>query len=247
MAENENALQQVVRTLNEALAGRLVAIYRFGSLMVSGQRAPKARLLVLVDAIDGDVLDRGAPVVALAAKSGIVLRFDRAENILRGADAFPAFSLELIETSELLAGNDVLADLTVVPSLLRLHVEQGMRGMERDLIQAYLEGQPREELIRTLRRSTRRLVFLLQGALIAARVEPPNPGTPDLVFQTVASALCPRVDPNAWATLVSFASGDHPLAGEALRGTYLSVLDVLAPLIDMVDTMATDTTPCRDR
>lgn len=244
MAQVEENVKKVVEALVEALPGRVVAVYSFGSEMVSGKRAPTARLLALVDAIDGELLDRCVPVVAQATEARITLRIEVPDNITRGADVFPAFSLELIETRELLGGKDLLAHLTVEPADLRLHVEQGLRGMHRDLIAAYLEGLAREDFARTLRRSTRRLVFLLQGALMAAGVALPNPRTPDLVFRTVASSLCPEVDQRDWATLVSFASGEHVIAGDALRATYLSVLHVLEPLIAMVDTMNTAESNC---
>ena len=238
MPGGEERGQVVVRSLEAELGDRLKAIYRLKSEIAQGERAMAARLLVLVDGLDGELLDRIVPIATGAKEARIALRLDTVDNLLRGADAFPAFTLELIEGRTLEAGTEVLEELTVDKAGLRLRVEQGLRSMHRRLVKVYLEDPPRNRLGKELRRATRKLVFLLSGALLAADREVPEPRTPDLLVEALARELEVEADTESWRALLAFARGDLDLAGDGLKQLCCSLLTSLTSVIEVVDRMA---------
>ncbi|MBL4846242.1 MAG: hypothetical protein JKY65_11995 [Planctomycetes bacterium] len=230
--------EQVVEELSSLLEGRLSTIYRFGSQFAS--KPGLVRLLVLVDTIDRNLLDRLTPLVGRCQASDIRLRLDTSKDILRAADAFPVFCLEFRETRELLKGEDVLTELSVDLSSLRLRVEQGLRVVRRDMVQAYLD-QTDAGLATALRRATHRLVYLLEGVLKVSGAETLQ-RTPAEVFETAASTLLSADDVGVWKRLHEFGSLEATLDDDALLELYADVVRTLGPVVDAVDAMETAVT-----
>jgi hypothetical protein len=100
------------------------------------------RVLALCDRVDVDVLGKAAPVAAVARKMGLEMRLDTADDLVRGADAFPDLALELLDTKRLVRGDDVLASLAldVHPDDLRLRLEQSLRALHQDLVRRAVPG-----------------------------------------------------------------------------------------------------------
>ncbi|MEM6991398.1 MAG: hypothetical protein AAF721_12900 [Myxococcota bacterium] len=235
MSDNER-VNEFVEEIRRAAGDRFAAAYRFGSDIARGKGKGQARVLVAVASIDRALLDEVGPVISQAQQDGIRVRLDTADNLLRGADAFPAFSLELIRHRSLLAGNDVLADLKVEPAHLRLRVEHGLRGIQRDLVSGYIEGKLHGGSLLEVRRSTRRLLFLVEGALMAAGTDLGEAPTPATLIAKIREPL--RDDPDApWETFTQFLAGELSLSTEGMRTLYGSLLAILERVIDHVDRM----------
>lgn len=239
MDETEaKAADKLLKALGETLGARVKAVYRFGSDVARGKGAGAERLLVLVDSLDRDLLDQVSDAVWTAQRNGIRVRIDSADNLIRGSDAFPAFALELRDHRELVSGRDVLADLVVNPTHLRLHVEQGLRSMQRDLVRLYLERGARQDEISELRRNLRKLLYLLEGALMVAGKAPPRPLTLDGVVDACCGNLLPGAERAPWDTVKRLAANDVPLRGEASRELYAALFAALAQVIAVVDGMS---------
>ena len=232
------ARDALVKALSGTLGPRLKAVYRFGSDVARGKGAGHERLLVLVDALDRDVLDRASDAVWTAQKAGVRVRVDSADNLIRGSDAFPAFALELRDHRALVHGEDVLRDLDVNPTHLRLHVEQGLRSMQRDLVRLYLERGARPDEAAELRRNLRKLLYLLEGAILAAGKPAPRPLSLDGVVDACASHLLAGCDRGPWDVVKRFAGPDVALRGEPARELYTALFDALGQIISAVDRMA---------
>ncbi len=239
MAEEISDSKEIANAIAAILGDRLLAVYRFGSDYVRGPRAVQMHLLVVVDQLDRVLLDQIVPIAQDAQRARIVLRVDTTNNLVRGVDAFPAFSLELLETKELITGTDVLAELEVDTSFLRLRIEQSLRGITHDLIRIYLKRPTRQELIRRLRQATHKLVYLLKGALIAGGMDVPSPPTPDAIITAVISSLRPGGDPDNWKTVQQFASDELPLKEDGPVNLYSALLHTLESVTDVVDRMET--------
>ena len=221
--------------LDKLLGSELVAVYRFGSDTGRGRGAGQTRLLVLVKSIYSALLDKITDPISEARQSGLRVRLDTADNLLRGADAFPAFSLELLDHRQLLKGEDALAPLKVETKHLRLHIEHGLRGIYRDLVQAYLDAKFRGEGVKELRQSTRKLFFLLEGALIAAGIDVPKPAELSPILESVTTKLLDQPDEGAWKTLRLFAQDALPLADGGTKRLYGALFRALEQTIDVVD------------
>jgi hypothetical protein len=198
--------------------------------------------LVLVERVDRALLDRVSEAVWAAQKEGVFVRIDSADNLIRGADAFPAFALELRNHRELVSGDDVLRDLDVNAAHLRLHVEHGLRSMHRDLVKLYLERGARPDEVQELRRNLRKLIFLLEGALMTAGRPIPEPHTAGAVIKASVIQLLPDADRTPWDKIQHIATHDVPLRGESGRELYAALLDALGQIIPVVDRMESTTT-----
>ena len=237
MADGGSARDTLIESLKTILKARLRAIYRFGSDLARGKGVGRDRLLVLVESVDRGLLDEVSEAVWDAQKEGVHVRIDSADNLIRGADAFPAFALELRNHRELISGDDVLRDLDVNRAHLRLHVEHGLRSMHRDLIKLYLERGSRSDEVAELRRNLRKLVFLLEGALMAAGRPIPEPHSLGSVLKACCIQLLEDADRGPWQKIEHFATNDVPLRGESGRELYAALLDALGQIIPVVDRM----------
>lgn len=233
--EERAARDALIETLATALGERLQAVYEFGSELGRGKGAGHPRVLVLLDRIDRSILDRIADHVTGAQKKGVRVRIDCTDNLLCGADAFPSFALELRDSRKLLHGEDVLEGLDVDVKHLRLHVEQGLRGLHRDLIKSYVERGTRGDDVVELRRSTRRLLFLLEGALIAANKPAPDKGSVESIVNAACDALLPGEDRGPWNTLTRYAKGEGKLRGDDAKELYAALLSALPTIVGVVD------------
>lgn len=225
-----------VEQVRSVADSRFAAAYRFGSELARGKGKGQARVLLVVDRIDRVLLDKIAPIISAAQREGIRVRLDTADNLLRGADAFPAFSLELMRHRELLAGDDVLSALKVEIEDLRLRVEHGLRGIFRELVANYIDGKIEPGSVLELRRAARRMVFLMEGALLAAGKELGTNPTSDEIIKEIRAVLPPDSDA-PWKVLRTFLAGDLSMGTAGMRDLYGALLAILHVVIDHVDRM----------
>ncbi len=227
---------QTVEQLERLLGERLESVYRFGTPFARGLAGPRIRLLVLVRAIDGPLLDEMLGLVGQARDRRVGLRLDTARDVLHSADVLPIFALELIETRALIWGEDALAELKVRTDDLIAGVEHGLRGIHRDLLVGYLESRGDSDLNLLLRRQLRRLSYLLRAAGMVQDVPLPaaNEGG---VIRAMSAHLLPGADPEVWHQLVRFArfefQPDHP----QLVALFGDLLDGVSALVEVVDTL----------
>jgi len=238
------SVEQAVQELSSALGPKLKAIYRFGTDFALGPRAGRGRLLVLVDRLDVTTLELLVELVTRCQASAIKVRVDTEENLLGGADAFPAFTLELRDHRELLWGDDLLAKLTLHEQHLRLHVEHGLRSMLRELSDYYLDRDIKGYQLPALRRLLRKLVYLLEGALICQGALPGGPApaaqqlTPEAILQRTQEDLLPSANPLVWQTLQRFARDDLPLQGDGAARLYACLFEALHGVIAVIDQLS---------
>lgn len=234
--DDKLTVEEFVSQAKKVAGDRFEAAYRFGSDLARGRGKGQSRVLVLVDRIDRPLLDEVRPVISEAQQDGIRVRLDTVDNLVRGADAFPAFSLELIRHRKLIDGDDVLAELSVETTDLRLHVEHGLRGIFRDLVSGYIDGKIHGASLLEVRRATRRLVFLLEGALLADGRDIGSTPTPEEIIGAVRSMLTD--DPDApWETFQKFLDGDLALTTAGMQNLYGALFSILNRVIDHVDRM----------
>ncbi len=226
-------LDALLAHLNRALGDRQVAVYTYGTDFARGPRASTARLLVLVDALDADLLEAIAPVNAAARSQSVRLRLDTATHVLGSADVSPVFALELLETRQLIAGKDVLTSLKVTPEHLGLRLEQALRSAHRELLQGFLDADGDAGIARQLRALVRRVLPMMRGLAMVHGHPIPTGSSPEVTVSQVIARTCPG-DQELWTRLVRFAdfldSQEHrellTLYTEALSGIERLVLAV---------------------
>ena len=219
----------------KVLGDRLVALYRFGSGFARGPRARDARLLALVSTIDVALLRDLRPLARQARDANLALRVDTARDVLRGADVFPVFSLELLETRQLIKGTDVLGELAVHPPHLRIRIEQSLRALHRELLSAYLAASDDRGLAVELRGGVRKAVYLLRGLALVCALDVPAGATVEALTDAVIGRLLPDADRAIWHRLRRVASFEEPPPPDELVELYGGALAAFAALIEAVD------------
>ncbi len=230
----QSPVRSFVAHAQAVLGARLDAIYAFGSEFGRGEKAPDANLLVLVQAMDRPLLDAACALSVEAREWRIGMRLETTNDIVRGADVFPIFVLELLDTKVLVAGKDVLAGLAVDRSQLRLRAEQSLRSLRRDLLQSYLDAVGDQRLAVELRRSVRKSVYLLRAIALVVGIELPQPPNVETTVETVLARLLPA-ERDVWHRLRRFAGFEETLQHDALVGLYCDALASLSALTDAVD------------
>lgn len=240
--ESSVTAKALAEDLLDSLDGNGIAVFRYGALVDDdGSDASGGRLLLVAKAVDLPTLRRAGPAAVRARKSGYRVRIDTADNLLRSADTHPVFTLTLMDTRELLIGDDVLQTLTVAPEDLRLRVEQSLRSLIHDLTDEYLFA-PRNEMRveRLLRRCGNRLVYLLAGlALIKGHLSLPDGPGGFGGAEAILTAATPLLDEDgikALDMLRACARRELNPAGADLQALLGAALSLLQALVEQADT-----------
>ena len=226
-----------VQNMVGLLGQHLVAVYHIHQAEQDWARAHPSLLLVL-SSLSPSLLDRVAPPLLEAEDQGFRVQVDTEESLLRGADAFPARTLSLCNHRRLLHGRDLLAGLKVERHHLRLHVEQGLRSLQHRLVDSYLRRLKPGGDLAALRREVRRLILLLEGAVIAADAElPVQPELAQTVELAGRAGLILEADLARWSGLLDFAQGGQVERGVGSAKLYVDLFELLINLIGKVDAL----------
>ena len=227
-------LDALIAHLNHALGERLVAVYTYGSDFARGPQAFAARLLVLVDALNADLLEAIAPANAAARDQRVHLRLDTPQHVLGGADVAPVYALELLETRQLIAGTDVLTTLSIATEHLELRLEQALRTAHRQLLQGFLEADGDPNIARQLRVLVRRVLPMMRGLAMVQGHPVPRGTSPAATVEQVIARACPG-DQDLWARLVHFADFQESPSHRDLVLLYSEALEGVERLVLAVD------------
>lgn len=143
--------EQLAEKITERLGQLVRCIMLYGSAATGDHLAKKSdfNVLVVLDKLDADVLDALAPITALWIRRGNAppMLFTP-EQLRQSADVFPIELADIREHHKLLAGENVLTDLTVDKKDLRLQLERELRTRLIALRERYLgvAGRPQEVL-----------------------------------------------------------------------------------------------------
>lgn len=220
------------------LGDRLVALYQFGSSFARGPRAKSARLLMVVAQIDADLLRDVKPLAKRAREANFQLGFDTQHDLVCGADVFPVFALELLETKTLVKGTDVLSQLEIQTDHLRQRVEQSLRALHRALLMAYVEADDDRGLAIELRQAVRKTVYLLRAMSIVCELDLPEVLSVEALMDAVVGELLPDEDREVWHRMRRMANFEEPSPPEQLVGLYGDVIAALGRLVEAVDKRA---------
>jgi hypothetical protein len=138
------AARRWVDRIHPVLGPDFVAAYVTGSALTQGWSPSRSDVNVLVVArrLDAETLDRLAPLVSMPARAPhIAPLFLTETQIQRSLDVYPMEFLDLHERHLLLEGENVLSDLRVSRTDLRLQCERELRSRLIELRQTYLLKQ----------------------------------------------------------------------------------------------------------
>jgi hypothetical protein len=186
------ALEAWLNELRDALGAEFVALMFYGGL-ARGEFTPKTsdvNLLAVVSSAPTALLDRAAPVIRRGARDHRAGVFLLTEGELRRAtDVFPVKLLDIKRHHHLLDGRDVLRDLVIDSSHLRLRCEQELRDLLFSLRRVYVHQGPFPELLETSLTRSVSSVLVNLGVLTELRTGHPAPDRGAMLAEARAAGL----------------------------------------------------------
>jgi len=226
-----------------ALGQEFVAAYLTGSVLTQGfdPKHSRVNLLVVSRSLGGEVLDAIAKAIPATSATPPAYEplFMTQAQIEKSLDSFPIEWTEIQERHLLIEGDDVIGNLEVPLTYLRLQCEHELRGKHIQLRQAYLQhhGRP-ADLEKALGAAASGLATLFR-TLLRLRGEP-VPATSAQVIQRVSDVF--ELDAHALlgAHLVRYG-GKKPANGGAANAetgalfrSFIAELERLTAAIDQL-------------
>ena len=143
--------EQLAQKITERLGSQVRSVLLYGSAATGDYIAKKSdyNMLVVLDKLDAEVLDALAPITTLWMRRGnpapMLFTLDQ---LKKSSDVFPIELADIREHHKLLAGEDVLAGISIDNRDLRLQLERELRTRLIALRERYLAvaGRPAEVL-----------------------------------------------------------------------------------------------------
>jgi hypothetical protein len=231
------ATRQWLSPVREALGHEFVCAYLTGSVLTQGFRLDRSSVNVLVVArhMNGDVLDAVARGLIETRKAP---HFDPLflthRQIQKSVDVFPIEWTEIHESHLLIDGQDVLGDLQVPRTYLRLQCEQELRAKAIQLRKAYVLGARHPDRLEPVLRGSSASFATLFRTLIRLAGESP-PADHAHVIERVADIYKLKAEALLVAYLVRVTERRH--RGAELLTLCRHFLLEIDRLVDAIDGM----------
>lgn len=234
-AEILAATREWLQPVRAALGSDFLAAYLTGSVLTQGfdPRHSRINVLVISRSLETAVLERLAAAIPVTKKPPhFEPLFMTKQQIAKSVDVFPIEWLEMQERHLILEGENVLQDLEVPRTYLRLQLEHELRGKHIQLRQALLlhSNEP-AELVRLLAAAASSYATLFR-TLVRLEGEVP-PAESARVIERVADLL--RLDAAALLIPHMLRYGGHKPTREELGPSYRRFLAEIDRLIAAID------------
>ena len=223
--------------IHEALGHEFLSGYLTGSVLTQGFRPDRSsvNLLVVARHMSGDILDAVARSVTETRKAP---HFDPLflthRQIQKSVDVFPIEWTEIQESHLLIEGQDVLIDLQVPRTYLRLQCEQELRAKAIQLRKAYILGARHPDRLEPVLKASSASFATLFRTLIRLAGESP-PADQAHVIERVADLYKLKAESLLGAYLVRVTERRH--RGAELLTLCRHFLLEVERLVDAIDGM----------
>lgn len=233
-----DAARAWLRPVRTALGAEFLACYLTGSVLRVGfdARHSRVNLLVLTRTLPLTVLDAVAEATPADDRKGP--NFDplllTETQVRQSLDAFPIEWIEIQETHLLLEGNDVLSDMTVPRTNLRLQCEHELRVKLLRLRLVYLQSRRDPRALEPVLRGAASSFATLFRTLLRLRGEEPPAGTPQVVERV---ADLHQLDARALIGAYQVRFTDRKFTGDEMLTLYRQFLVEIERLVDVIDSL----------
>lgn len=220
-----------------ALGSEFIACYLTGSVLTQGFDPKRSRINVLVVSrhLASETLDSLAKALPETRKGPeIEPLFMTLSQILKSLDTFPVEWLEIQEAHLLIEGQEVLGNLEVPRTYLRLQCEHELRGKFIQLRQAYLVRAKHPDQLEPVLRTTASSFATLFRTLLRLAGETP-PADPPRVIERIADLY--RLDAEALLGAYLVRYTERRYRGGELAKLYLGFLVEIEKLVRAIDEM----------
>lgn len=235
-------LDDLVEQLRKAFGDGLRAVVLYGSAAAAGEHIAKRsdyNVLVLVDSIDLELLDREAAITRAWAEAGNPPPLTLTLREWRGSsDIFPMEYADILRHHRVLHGAAPFDGITVRRSDLRLQLEQQTMGKLLQLRRGILaSGGDRRKLVELLGASLSTFMVIFRSVVRYLGEDAP----------TDYDALCKRVaaltgiGTEQFARVVRHVRGERALAESEVTPVLAGYLETARELAHYIDQLPTDT------
>jgi hypothetical protein len=231
------ASRQWLQPVRDALGHEFLAAYLTGSVLTQGFRADRSSVNILVVArhMSGETLDSVARSLIETRKAP---HFDPLflthRQIQKSVDVFPIEWTEIQESHLLMEGHDVLGELQVPRTYLRLQCEQELRAKAIQLRKAYVLGARHPDRLEPVLKAGSASFATLFRTLIRLAGESP-PADQAHVIERVADLYKLKAEALLGAYLVRVTERRH--RGAELLSLCRHFLLEVERLVDAIDGM----------
>ena len=232
-----DALDNVVNGIKEVCKDNLLSIYLYGSAAGKSYIPERSNLntLILLKKIEMETLKGIARIYKKSSRFRIIAPLVLTPDYIRSStDVFPIEFLDIKEKSILLAGEEILKDISIDISQLREECEREIKGQMVRLRGAFLEvegdGKGMEQMVAA---AVSNLVFPLKNILRLMRQEMPE-GT-DAVIKSCCKAMNVTETPflDAW----TIKKGESKASIEDLYAVISGYMNSLEEISKKIDAM----------
>ena len=231
-------LEQLVEQLGKAYGSELKAVVLYGSAAAGEHIAKRSDLnvLVIVDAIDLDRLEREAAIARAWAEAGNPPPLTLTSSEWRtSADIFAMEYADILARHRVLYGAPPFDGVTVDRSHLRLQLEQQAMGKLLQLRQGVLAtGGDRKRLIELLAVSLSTFMVLFRATLRLHGEDPPT----DYVALSTQLAARGALNADPFVRVVKHVRGAEPLREDEVRSVLAGYLAGAQQLVAHIDQLA---------
>lgn len=233
-------LDDLVEQLGKAFGNGLRAVVLYGSAAAGEHIAKRSdyNVLVLVDSIDLELLDREAAIARAWAEAGNPPPLTLTEREWRGSsDIFPMEYADILRHHKVLHGSAPFEGISVSNADLRLQLEQQAMGKLLQLRGGILaSGGDRKRLVELLGASLSTFMVIFRSVLRYLGEDPP----------TDYDALCKRVTARTglgteqFARVVRHVRGERTLAEGEVTPVLAGYLETVRELAHYIDQLPAD-------
>ncbi len=231
-----NDVHRYVEQIISIHQDNILSISVYGSA-ASGNYVPTVsdiNLMVVVKKLDFEVLKSSLHLVKQGQKKKITAPlFLTREYMARSLDVFPIEFLDMKEQHILLYGQDILGELVIDGSNLRIFCEQQLKGKLLRIRQAYLEcGLAADTKERLLHDSVKALIPIF-GNLLRLRGKNFS-GSRIAIFKSLGEEF--KLDLSSLEKINQSRMNHQKMTSEQVDGLFIELIAKLEQLIDLVDT-----------
>ena len=233
----EEIFSEITNDFRKAFGDDLLSIILYGS-GATGDYVPgrsDLNFLVILSEKGIDDLGRAMETVARWRKRKVATPlFMTKSYILSSLDSYPLEFLNIIRNHVPVFGEDVLSELSIDPSLLRLQLEREIKGKTLLLRGSFLETEGRVKQIRDLIKvSLIAFISIFNALLYLKDLEIPRQKRE--VIRVVAKAF--PIDPDVFLKCADIREGVDSFSSSNIQAIFRAYLGEVKKLSEIVDRM----------
>jgi len=230
-------VEQIRSVVPRVLGEKMVSLVLYGPLAASSltvdEKVDSVNVLIVLRSVDLETLSALSKALDnVRGKSQLSPMVMSVDEMQASTDVFPVTFMEMRRRYQLLAGEDVLAELPISHAHLRLRCEQELKNLLLRMQSVYLlESRRPRDLLASLRRCYAAYLRAARASLVLVDQQPPD--TDAELIALVGSHF--RVDGGVLEQVAKATGAKTTLGADAMVNLFASFLVVVHHTAEAID------------